>query len=62
MTTRRAVITFDPDRIAKADLQAEAHNIAWILRQALLGRDYPRERGILSIELIDAGSVPERDN
>ena len=52
MQQRRAIITFDPARIAAADLQAEAHNIAWIVRQALLGRDYPRERGILSIDLI----------
>lgn len=52
---KQAIITFDPDRIAQLDLQAEAHSLAWIIKQALMGNDYPKERGIASIALIEDG-------
>lgn len=55
MTMKQAIITFDSDRIAQLDLQAEAQSLAWIIKQALLGNDYPKERGIVSIALIEDG-------
>lgn len=68
---RQAIITFDPERIRKIDMDAEARTVAWIVKQALCGNDYPRERGIISINLIEDGctlhveppaTVPKRDS
>lgn len=56
MTQRQAIITFDPERIAQLDLQAEAHDLAWKLKQALLGNDYAPGRGIVDIELVGEGA------
>lgn len=56
---RQAIITFDAERIAALDLQAEAHSLAWILKNGLLGRDYAAARGILSISLIEDGCTVE---
>ena len=51
-TIRQAIITFDSKRARKWDYQAEGQSITWILKEALNERDYPRERGIISIDVL----------
>lgn len=54
MTRRRfAIITYDPDRIEQLSYQAEGLSVSWIIIQALQGFDYPKERGIINITLLD---------
>lgn len=54
MARRRfAIITYDPDRVEGLNWQAEGNNFAYIIREGLCGRDYPRERGIDRITLLD---------
>lgn len=53
---RQAIITYDGERVAKWDVQAEAYNLAFLLKRALNGQDYGRERGIVSIRLVPEGS------
>ncbi|WP_156317949.1 hypothetical protein [Blastomonas sp. AAP25] len=54
MTRRRfAIITYDPDRIEQLSYQAEGLSISWTIIQALQGYDYPKERGIINITLLD---------
>lgn len=52
MTIRQAIITFDQQRIAKWDVQAEGNLLAYLLKEALTGADYAKERGIISIDLL----------
>lgn len=60
MTRRRfAIVTFDPDRIEKIETNADGQTFAWIILQALQGYDYPKERGIINITLMD--QLPKRD-
>lgn len=58
MNKQQALITFDPDRLADFDYQAEGQALGWIIMNALRGNQYPRERGIIEIELLD-GEPPE---
>lgn len=59
MTRRRfAIVTFDPDRIEKLSYQAEGMSVSWTIIQALQGYDYPKERGIINITLMD--QLPKR--
>jgi len=51
--TRHALIEFDPHEIAQLDLQAEGYVFASLVKRALLGEPYPRERGILRITPVD---------
>ena len=54
MTRRRfAIITYDPDRIEQLSYQAEGLSVSWIIIQALQGYDYPKERGIINITLLE---------
>ncbi|MBB5987389.1 hypothetical protein [Sphingobium lignivorans] len=53
MKTKRALIIYDP-AIVKGWTTAVSVSVDYIFRQALQGRDYPRERGILSIEDVPA--------
>ena len=50
---RFAIITFDPDRVAKLSWQGEGHSLAWIVWRGLCGWTYPKERGIINITLMD---------
>lgn len=50
---RKAIITFDPERIEQLDNQAEGAVLAYIIKHGLLGRPYAPERGILNIEVLD---------
>ena len=54
MTIRQAIITFDQKRISKWDVQAEGNVIAYLLKEALSGSDYAKERGVISIDLVGA--------
>lgn len=54
MTRKRfAIITDDPDRIEKLNLQAESFSLAWIIWRGLSGWTYPKERGIINITVMD---------
>lgn len=54
MTRRRfAIITYDPDRIEQLSYQAEGLSVSWTIIQALQGYDYPKERGIINVTLLD---------
>lgn len=55
---RFAIVTFDPDRIDQIEANADGQSFSWIILQALKGRDYPKERGIINITLMD--QVPVR--
>jgi hypothetical protein len=55
--TQFALIEFDPARVAKLNMQAEAGVFAHIIRSGLLGLDYPVERGIVQITPCDAPLV-----
>lgn len=55
---RFAIITFDPDRIEQLSHQAEGNSVAWIIISALQGYDYPKERGIINVTLMD--QLPKR--
>ncbi len=55
---RFAIITYDPDRVAQIEANADGPSFTWIILQALKGRDYPKERGIINITLMD--QVPVR--
>lgn len=48
---KKAVITFDPERISQINIQAEGEVLAYIIREGLLGRPYAKERGIFDIEV-----------
>ena len=48
-----AIITFDPDRVAKLSWQGEGNSLAWIVWRGLCGWTYPKERGIINITLMD---------
>lgn len=37
---KKAVITFDPERISQINIQAEGEVLAYIIREGLLGRPY----------------------
>ena len=50
---RFAIITYDPDRIEQLSPQAEGLSVSWIIIKALQGYDYPKERGIINITLLD---------
>ena len=50
---RFAIITYDPDRIEQLSHQAEGLSVSWIIIQALQGYDYPKERGIINVTLLD---------
>ena len=50
---RFAIITFDPDRLAKLSWQGEGNSLAWIIWRGLCGWTYPKERGIIDITLMD---------
>lgn len=50
---RQAIITFDPERIAQVDPQAEGFVFTSMVRRALIGEEHPAERGIVSIDLLD---------
>lgn len=43
---KKAVITFDPERISQINIQAEGEVLAYIIREGLLGRPYAKERDI----------------
>ncbi|WP_066045680.1 MULTISPECIES: hypothetical protein [Sphingomonadales] len=49
----------DPDRIEQLSHQAEGSSVAWIIIRALQGYDYPKERGIINVTLMD--QLPKRD-
>jgi hypothetical protein len=55
---RFAIVTFDPDRIEELSYQAEGQSVAWIIIRALQGYDYPKERGIINVTLMD--QLPKR--
>jgi hypothetical protein len=55
---RFAIVTFDPDRIEQISLQAEGRSFAWVILRALQGYDYPKERGIINVTLMD--QLPKR--
>lgn len=55
---RFAIVTYDPDRIEQLSLQAEGASVAWIIVRALQGYDYPKERGIINVTLMD--QLPKR--
>ncbi|WWT39673.1 hypothetical protein [Microcystis phage Mae-JY04] len=55
---RFAIVTFDPDRIEQLSYQAEGLSVSWAIIQALQGYDYPKERGIINITLMD--QLPKR--
>lgn len=50
---RFAIITYDPDRVESLSWQAEGNSFAYVIWQGLRGLDYPRERGIERITLLD---------
>ena len=50
---RFAIVTFDPDRIEQLSYQAEGASVAWIIVRALQGHDYPKERGIINVTLME---------
>lgn len=56
---RFAIVTYDPDRIEQLSHQAEGSSVAWIIIRALQGYDYPKERGIINVTLMD--QLPKRD-
>jgi len=59
MSRRRfAIITYDPDRIEQLSYQAERNSVAWIIVRALQGYDYPKERGIINVTIMD--QLPKR--
>lgn len=55
---RFAIVTYDPDRIEQLSFQAEGASVAWIIVRALQGYDYPKERGIINVTLMD--QLPKR--
>ena len=57
---RFAIITFDPDRLAKLSWQGEGNSLAWIIWRGLCGWTYPKERGIINITLMD--QLPAKPN
>lgn len=54
MAIRQAIITFDQKRVGKWDTQAEGQVLAHLFKQALIGQDYAKERGVVSIDLLGA--------
>lgn len=55
---RFAIVTYDPDRIEKIETNADGQTFAWIILRGLQGHDYPKERGIINITLMD--QLPKR--
>lgn len=55
---RFAIVTYDPDRIEKIQATADGQSFAWIVLRGLQGFDYPKERGIINITLMD--QLPKR--
>lgn len=51
----RAIITFDPERVAHWDMQAEAHSIAYAVRSALTGKGFVATRGLMRVDVLAAG-------
>lgn len=55
---RFAIVTYDPDRIEQIAANADGQSFSWIILRALQGYDYPKERGIINITLMD--QLPKR--
>lgn len=55
---RFALVAFDPDRIRALNWQADAPLVARALLLALQGEDYPRERGLIRVTLLDPQPQP----
>ncbi len=53
---KQYIITVDPERVAKWDIQAEGNVIAYLFKAALTGKDYAKERGVISIEEVEPQS------
>jgi len=49
---RQAVITFDPERIADWDIQAEGQAIAYAIKSALTEKGFVETRGMLRIDVM----------
>lgn len=59
MSRRRfAIVTYDPDRIEQIEANADGLSFSWIILRALQGYDYPKERGIINVTLMD--QLPKR--
>ena len=61
---RFAIITYDPDAVQKLSWQGEGNSFSWIVWRGLTGYTYPKERGIISITVLDqlpAKAHPELD-
>lgn len=50
MNIKSYIVTVDADRLEEADFDAEYPQIERALRLGVMGRDYPKGRGIKSIE------------
>lgn len=54
MTRKRfAIITYDPDRLAVLNWQAEGHSFAYSVWRGLRGWTYAKERGIINITVME---------
>lgn len=54
MSRRRfAIVTYDPDRIEQIEANADGQSFSWIILRALQGYDYPEERGIINVTVMD---------
>lgn len=55
----RALVIFDPEQARRWTGVGQERSIDWIFTAALNGADYPRERGVISIELLPADETAE---
>jgi hypothetical protein len=54
MAKRRfAIITYDPDRIAELNWQAEGSSFSYAILRGISGLTYAKERGIINITVMD---------
>jgi hypothetical protein len=54
MAKRRfAIITYDPDRIAELNWQAEGNSFSYAILRGISGLTYAKERGIINITVMD---------
>jgi hypothetical protein len=54
MAKRRfAIITYDPERLAALNWQAEGNSFSYAIMLGLSGFSYAKERGIINITVMD---------
>jgi hypothetical protein len=54
MAKRRfAIITYDAERLANLDWQAEGNSFAYAILRGMSGFTYAKERGIINITVMD---------